>query len=177
MEQYIVSHDFPYQIYDEKALTLDEVFKEFGNTKYYWLDFKNLSKLSRKELQLSLHALLNLLNKYDLQEKCIVEAQHPGKLGKFSKAGIHTSYWIKLDETDSKPEYFIKEYGYKYNILRHDYSAVSMRYKYYTPKVERTLKGIPVHLFTVNDKEVLMLLAQKKNVRIILTDTGLYRLK
>ena len=43
MEQYIVSHDFPYQIYDEKALTLDEVFKEFGNTKYYWLDFKNLS--------------------------------------------------------------------------------------------------------------------------------------
>ena len=174
MGEYIVSHDFPYQIQNDKTLRLEEVFQEFGKKKYYWLDFKNLTKLSRKELQLSLHSLLSLLNKYDLQEKCIVEAQHPGKLGKFSKAGIHTSYWIKLDETDSKLEYFIEESGYKYHILRHDFSAVSMRHKYYTPKVESTLTGIPVHLFTVNDKNLLYKFCQKDDVRIILSDNNYY---
>lgn len=163
-----------------RRLTLEEVFEAVGTRGYFWLDIKTIRELTPEEAQQAARDLRALVDRFGLRERVIVESEDPNNLRSFVQAGLHTSYWIfNIDETEfpSSPwRLFWTLQEIRWNYIRGGFSAISMDLRFYTPEVARSLKGARIHLFTVNDPATLRALAQRDEVRIILTDTDLYHL-
>jgi hypothetical protein len=167
-----VSHDYPYNLQSGRMLMLEEVFRTVGKYGYFWLDFKNLADLTKEEAKKAVLELHALLTKYDLVQKSIVESINPFNLALASKAGLHTSCWIQPD-TGPDTDFFrfrFDTFRYKLFCLYGDFSAISMDYNYFNKEVAAVFSPIPIHLFTVNDRQKLTALLDEKNVKIVLSD-------
>lgn len=170
--EYVVSHDYPYHLINGQILKLEDVFKKVGKCGYFWLDFKNLAILSKQDTQKAVFTLHNLLKKYNLTDKIIVESTNPINLKIVSKLNIYTSYWI-MPEIYSYDNFFYFQFDifrYKLFYLYGNFSALSMDYNLFNKKLEGIFANIPIHLFTINDSKKLMNYFVKKNVKIILSD-------
>ncbi len=161
-------------------LTLEEVFAAVGARGYFWLDIKTIRELTPEEAQQAARDLRALVDRFGLRDRVIVESEDPHNLRYFAREGLHTSYWIfNIDETEfpsSAWQLFWTLQKIRWHYIRGGFSAISMDRRFYTPQVARALKGARIHLFTVNDPATLRDLAQREEVRVILTDTDLYRL-
>lgn len=161
-------------------LTLEEVFAAVGTRGYFWLDLKTIRELTPEEAQQAARDLRDLVDRFGLRDRVIVESEDPHNLRYFAREGLHTSYWIfNIDETEfpsSSWQLFWTLQKIRWHYIRGGFSAISMDRRFYTPQVARALKGARIHLFTVNDPATLRDLAQREEVRVILTDTDLYRL-
>lgn len=175
-DDYIVSHDYPYNLKNGRILRLEEVFRTVGERGYFWLDFKNLRFLSRDNTEKAVARLHRLLAQFRLNEKVIVESSDPGNLSIVSKSGLYTSYWITPKEKHPVA-FWGQVYKYKIAYILGRFSAISMSYKLYGEKTGRVFSRVPVLLFTVNDKEILTALIKEENVRIVLTDKNHYLLE
>jgi len=175
LNDYVVSHDFPYALKDGKLLLLEEVFKNFSTSGFFWLDFKNLRRnLSSDSTNKAINRLVELTKKYNLKEKIIIESPDPIRLLAASRRGFFTSYWIRpyIDRQTLQPwHYFLKV---KFFLLYGNFSALSMNHIWYTDDIEKVFKHIPIHLFTVNNQRRLVELMEKDSVKIILTDQKFY---
>ncbi|MDH5718184.1 MAG: glycerophosphodiester phosphodiesterase [Spirochaetia bacterium] len=178
LKDFIVSHNFPYEKIEGKLLTLKEVFKQYHDKLFFWLDFKNLAALSDDKTKESVEKMLNLLEKNKLSEKVIIESPSPRKLSYFVKKNIHTSYWIALpSEKNPRISFVLMSLFYKLNYLIYgNFSAFSMRYDRFSEKAFNAFKNVPFHLFTVNDKEKITQLMKYENIKIILTDENYFNL-
>jgi len=174
MNDFVVSHDFPYKLKDGKLLMLDEVFNVFGNTYYYWLDFKNLKKMSEKDVRSSVLKMSLLMDKYNIKNKIIIESTSVNKLFQLSKAGFHTSHWISFNENIGGLEYWKRSYKLKIKYLLGYFSAISMDYRIYTLKLKKSFSGLPILLFTINDEPTVMEYVMDDSVKVILSDESLY---
>jgi glycerophosphoryl diester phosphodiesterase len=174
--RFIVSHNYPYKLKDGRLLLLEDVFRESGKRGYFWLDFKNLRRLKRKYAKKAAKTLVSLLESYDLKSRAIVESRNARNLSIFSKAGLHTSYWISVDRRDNAILARIKVAGYKARFLYGKFSAVSLDYLNFTPYVQDSFSAVPVHLFTLNTKSDVMKYLLQKNVKVILSDENYYSL-
>ncbi len=173
-DSYIVSHDYPYIMKNERLIKLEEVFINTDTKGYYWLDFKNLKDLSISNTKTSAKKLHELLEKYSLLERTIVESKDPINLSVFSKNGFFTSYWIAPQEDRNMIAFWFNIYKYKIGFLYGEFSALSIDYNHYGSTTEEVFSQLPIHIFTVNKKNILMELMAKENVKIILTDENYY---
>ncbi|UCD89265.1 MAG: glycerophosphodiester phosphodiesterase [Desulfobacterales bacterium] len=172
LDEYIVSHDFPYRLKQGRILKLQDVFEKVSQRGYFWLDFKNLQVLSKKDAQKATLRMLDLLEKFNLTDKAIIESMNPVNLSIISRSGLHTSYWI-TPEASAENNFFKfwrDIYRTKLFFLYGKFSALSMNHYRFSENIEKRFAHIPIHLFTVNDKKRVMRLVQKKNVRVILSD-------
>jgi len=174
LQDFIVSHDYPYKLENGKFLRLEDVFTNIGGLGYFWLDFKNLNSMSANNASIAVTKMYNLLQQNNLLKKVIIESTDPVNLSRFSKAGLYTSYWIYPDSNRSLFHFWVTIYKYKLNYLLGEFSALSMDKDYYNTKIEKIFSHIPIHLFTVNDNKLLMTLTRKQNVKIILSDENFY---
>lgn len=172
-DEYIVSHDYPYNLKNGHILKLEEVFTKVSKRGYFWLDFKNLAILSKHDTQKATVRLRNLLRKYNLAEKSIVESTNPINLSICSKSGLYTSFWITpyiINEQDYFFAFWYNIYRYKLIFLYGNFSAISMDHFLFSKQIEKIFSDIPIHLFTVNDKRRLTELIAKDNVKVVLSD-------
>jgi hypothetical protein len=172
--RFMVAHNLPSPSGTEKVLYLDELFEELGDKGYFWLDIKNLRELSRNDTIKAANMLAKLLDRYSLRDSTVVESKMASKLTFFARKGLFTSLWITPGRSDSWFNSRVKTLLYRTRTLRGRFSAFSMNYLNYTPKVQDALGNVPVHLFTINDPVEIRKYQDMKNVRIILSDENLY---
>lgn len=168
---FIVSHDYPYQKPNGKILLLDSVFKQFSNINY-WLDFKNLNKISLKEIHRSIEKLESLIERSKVHKKNIlIESTSLKKLKLYTQNNFRTSLWIT--PTDNTKQHFTTlKYFIYYNLGY--FSSISLEYKSYN-HIEILNSLIPINLWTINDSKIIDQFISNKNVKIILTDLNYYK--
>jgi hypothetical protein len=175
-DRFIVSHDYPYKLKDGRLLLLENVFRESGERGYFWLDFKNLRRLKRKDAKKAAKNLVSMLENHNLNSKVIVESKSFQNLSIFSRVGLHTSYWISINRHDNAFLAKIKVFGHKARFLYGKFSAVSLNYLNFTPYVQESFSGIPVHIFTLNRKSDVLKYLLRNNIKVILSDENYFSL-
>ena len=168
---FIVSHDYPYQKPNGKILFLDSVFKQFSNINY-WLDFKNLNKISPKKIHSSIEKLESLIEKSKIPKKNIlIESTSLKKLKLYTQNNFRTSLWII--PTDNTKQHFTNlKYFIYYNLGY--FSSISLEYKSYN-QIEILNSLIPINLWTINDPEIIEKFISENHVKIILSDLNYYK--
>lgn len=165
---YIVSHNFPYLKPNGEILVLDSIFSKFGNSNYYWLDYKNLKELNEDETLLSIKRLNEILETNEIDKnRILIESTDLNNLKYFTARTFYTSWWINPSESNSTS--FIRNYRYKWYYLTGKFSSLSMSYNYYA-RIEKTVHSIPINLWTINDKNTYKKIINADEVKIILTD-------
>lgn len=175
--EYFVSREYPREGENSGLLSLEEVFRDMGERGYFWLDFKNLLRMTRRETRDAVGELGRLLDGFGLRERVIVESKDARNLALFSEAGIHTSYWINVDRGCSPLLAGARILRHKARFLYGKFSAVSMNYRNFTPGVQRSLGDVPVHLFTLNTESEVRKFLNDENVKIILSDEDFFSLE
>lgn len=173
LKDFIVSHDYPYELHNDKLLTLEHVFSLLGNRGYFWVDFKQLDAV--QDIDIVVDKIANLLRRFNLTDRVIIESPYGLRLRKFSEKGLHTSYWI--NPSSSRLTFVIQDYGYRALIAFSNFSAISMNYKKYNKYMKRNYSHLPIHLFTVNDRAELDRLVNICTVKVVLSDEDYYSLK
>ncbi len=182
MKQFIISHDHPYKdaegklVYIQKngkLLTLQEVFEKFSEKYYFWMDYKNLGKLSTQETSEAIARLLEITQKNDIRERIYIEGTHPFKLADYTKAGFKTIFDIQPLSESSFTTTMVLEL-YKAFYARGGFTVLGMHYgkldnPTYGEKMKEILGDIPVFLYHVpDDSELLDSLIDNKQVRVML---------
>jgi len=182
MNKFILSHNKPkldqsgqlhYNLKNGKILTLEELFRRTGSNHYFWLDYKNLDRLSYEETDKAIKKL-NIISKYsNVKERMYIEGSTPFKLSKYKDSGFNTIFaFSALPENNFLTS--ISSNVLKIIYYYFGFSSVAMPYgKLDNPKYNHTtqenLKGIPTFLFHVPDEEALLEeLVKKDDVRVML---------
>ncbi|MCP4492307.1 MAG: hypothetical protein GY820_34120 [Gammaproteobacteria bacterium] len=173
LNRYIVSHNFPYELKHGKLQYLDEVFLQFGELGYFWLDIKNLDSLGSKKLNEAVQLLKSHIDRFQLKDRLIVESRNMFPLKRFADSGILTSYWISPNRSFQRVLFPITAFFYKIAFIVGDYSIFSMSADRYNDYVASLIEGPPIHLFVVNDYELFRQLSSRPEVTVILTDAAL----
>ncbi len=172
--RFVVTHD-KIDVYTPELLTLEQVFKTFGQDKYYWLDFKNLYQLDSKERKLALARLETLSSKLVPKSRFVVESIDVHALKTFTEGDFITSYWVTLTNDFSTFSYFIHTFKIKIKYLLGQFTAVSTDLDNYSDRFQFQLSSIPTLLFTVNEQAKVGQLFERDNVRVILSDLPIYQ--
>ncbi len=171
MQDFIVSHDYPYNKKNGKILKLSELFDAVGDNHYFWLDYKKLRYLNDEQTQQAIQRLFEISKKNNLKDRIYIENEAPVNLLKYRKAGLHTIF-----DTSPVPESrsFVSALMvnlYKMFFFFGDHSVMAMNYgelddPIYGEHTRERLKNVPVFLYHLPVDEVLVdeLLALK-NVR------------
>lgn len=185
--RFVISHDRPKKskngklLYSKKEgsiLTLEQVFKRLGEDHYFWLDYKNLDRLSEENTNKAIARLLEISADNAIRERFYIEGSNPFILTKYTTAGFKTIFGIH-------PSYESKSYSsialniYKIAFYFNDISAFAISYgllddPIYGMNTQQSLKGLPVFLFHVPDNEALINeLIAKQEVRMLLAGRDL----
>ena len=161
MQNYIVSHDRPYNKKNGKLLFLYELFDEIGDDHYFWLDFKKMRHLSEDEVKVAIKRLYEISGKNDLSERIYVEGEAPVNISRYRQAGFHTIF-----DTHPEPESMglistIMINAYKIVFYFGDHSVMGIEYgelndPVYGPKNRKLLANVPVFLYHVPVDEALV---------------------
>ncbi|WP_371372669.1 glycerophosphodiester phosphodiesterase [Thalassotalea aquiviva] len=174
LNDYIISHDYPYNLKYGKLLTLKELFNSVNNDVYFWLDFKNLKYLDEANINSAVSRFLQLTKEHHLKDRVLIESQSANHLKAFSLEGFNTSYWITFNERDGKLNFLIEIYKLKIKYILEYFSAVSMGYQNYSPILKDSLNSLPILLFTVNEKNILKEFLRNEYVKVTLSDENFY---
>jgi glycerophosphoryl diester phosphodiesterase len=182
MKRFIISHDHPIKkdngdlIYTRKngeLLTLENVFKEFGDNHYFWLDYKNLGHLSFDDTKDAIYRLNEITKDNNLKSRVYIEGTHPFKLAEYSQRGFQTIFDIQpLSDSSITTTLVINLYKAFY--ARGNFSVIAMHYgkednPTYGKKTAELLGDIPVFLYHIPDKkEILDTLLDNPQVRVML---------
>ncbi len=167
MNRFVVSHDYPYQKIDGKLLSLESVFKQFGKSGFYWVDFK---KLKIDNLNPSIVRMKYLLKKYDLQKYVFVESLKSELISKISQSGIQSIYWMKINTPKKSLKYFQNMHYFHKITADSNFSAISAPFKIAEYIGFDNYGQFPLFLFTVNDPQKMAYYKSLPNVQVILTD-------
>jgi hypothetical protein len=182
IDRFIVSHDKPkkdkngelhYTLKDGKLLTLQEVFEKVGREHYFWLDYKNLDRLSLKETQQAIQRLNTISKIHNIKDRLYIEGCTPWHLSNYAKAGFKTLLSFHPLPQNSL-FHSISSNFFKMVYYFSDANSLAMQYgKLNNPKYSdvtaKNLKGIPQFLFHVPvDINLAKKLMKNKDVRVIL---------
>ncbi len=182
MKQFIISHDHPYRgkdgklVYvkkEGKLLTLEEVFEKFSTKYYFWMDYKNLGKISSQETSEAIARLLEITQKNSLRERIYIEGTHPLKLAEYTDAGFKTIFDIQPLPQSSFTTKVVLEL-YKAFYARGGFTVLGMHYgkidnPTYGDKMKKILGDIPVFLYHVPDDSALLeQLLENEQIRVML---------
>jgi glycerophosphoryl diester phosphodiesterase len=182
-EQFIISHNKPkkdkngnlhYTLKDGKILTLEELLHKQGEGHYFWLDYKNLDRLSIEETQLAIKRLNKITkDEIGLKDRLYIEGSTPNTLEIYTNAGFKTLFAFQPLKEDSIFS-SISSNIYKIAYYFYNITAVALPYgpienPKYSKQTQENLKGIPTFLFHVPDEEALLEeLVKKDDVRVML---------
>lgn len=175
-DQFIVSHDRPYQRTGGELLTLDALLQEMGDQGYFWLDAKDLGKLMPWDARRAVARLAATISQHQLQDRVLVESRNPLYLSWLSARGIHTSFMISPNDKKYSPLVFRANlYAMKWAYTLGPFSAFSMSDRRFTPATRQALGDqVPVLLSIVVDRREFDDLAKSPQVKVILTDNLFY---
>ena len=127
-----------------------EVYRQKELKASIWLDFKNLNDSNGGQ---ALNALLELRNKFGLNDKLLVESFHAGLLKQFSDSGFYTAYYTPMFNP-----YFCSDDSLKHWVdqLREviDHSSVNALSGYYFqyPFLHHYFPNFPILIWCPHDK-------------------------
>ncbi len=177
MDKFIVSHDKPYLLKDGKLLSLEEMFLKTGTGHYFWLDYKNLDRLSSSQTQSAIARLNKILQVDNLKERVYIEGSNPIKLSTYTQNGFKTIFaFHALKESSIFTS--ISSNIYKLVYYFFDISAIATQYgdikdPKYSKTTQENLKSIPTFLFHVpDDEKLLQELLNQEDVRVMLVGRG-----
>jgi len=181
MNKFIVSHDrvllkdkiYKYSLKDGKLLTLENLLKETSKNHYFWLDYKNLDRLSDEETVSAIKRLDEITQDITIKERLYLEGSTPNTLEIYTHAGYRTLFAFQPLKADS---FFssISSNIYKIAYYFYDVTAIALPYgpienPKYSKQTQENLRGIPTFLFHVpNDTKLLQKLVKKRDVRVVL---------
>ncbi len=177
MDDFIVSHDYPYNKKDGKLLLLREVFAELGKGHYFWIDFKKLRKLSRDQAKAAAMRLHTIATATGVKKRIYVEGEHPTRLSLFRDSGFNTLF-------DTHPEPFgrflapvvinlfkMVYYFENYTVMAMEYGPVA--HPVFSKASSRRLKYVPLFLYHVPVEEgVVDVLLLENSVRAFIVGDG-----
>ncbi len=188
MHRFIISHDHPKKgpdgkyMYPDKGdgiLTLEHFLQAVGRGHYFWLDFKNLGKLDRKQTQQAIERLLEITDFDNIRERLYIEGSNPLLLAMYTDAGFRTILGIH-PLPGSNPFSSIVINGYKIAYYFKNITALAMPYgkkvddPIYDATAQHHLNNIPVFIFhTPDDEPTLRTLMALKDVRVVLVGKDL----
>lgn len=176
-EDFVVSHDFPYTLFDGKPLMLETVLAQHGKSGFFWLDAKDLRKLSPLAARKATQRLATLIQHYELMERALVESRSALYLSWLADHGIYTSYMVSPnDQKYSAPVYRLNAAIMKLAYAFGGLGAISMNDYRYTPVTAATFGKAAVLLSTVNDAAALQHWSAIPEVKVILSDDDHYAL-
>jgi len=153
---YIVSHDYPYNLKQGKLLTLKQLFDELGPRypgRYYWLDFKRIRYLGEHRAE-AVRRLGEISGDNGVRDFIYVEGEAPQALAPFRDAGFHSIF-----DTHPAPERmgFLSAFMigfYKMVYYFGDFTVMGMEYgsledPVYGPTTRERLGRLPVFLYHV----------------------------
>ena len=177
LDDFVVSHDLPAARHSSKALKLEAVLAESNGVGYFWLDAKNLRKLSPIAARRATRRLASLIEHYRLQERAFVESSNALYLSWLANQGVYTSLTVSPnDRKYSRPLYRLQAAVTKLGYALVGSGAISMDVARYTPTTAATFGKAAVLLSTVNDRRVLANLSEIPQVKVILTDGDDYKI-
>lgn len=160
---YIVSHDYPYNLKYGKLLTLKELFDTLGKRypgRYYWLDYKGIRFLGEHQ-QAAIRRLSDISSDNGVKPFIYVEGEAPIALAAFRDAGFKSLY-----DTHPAPESWGPLSAFTIGIYKMvyyfgDFTVMGMEYgtlddPVYGPENRRRLGALPVFLYHVPSKESLV---------------------
>lgn len=175
LNDFVVSHDRPYTLFYGKPLKLESVLAQYAGTGFFWLDAKDLRKLSPMTAHKATQRLAALIQRYQLTERAFVESSNPLYLAWLADQDIHTSYAVSPNsEQYSAPVYKLHTAVMKLAYTFGEVSAISMDASRYTPVTAATFGKAAVLLSTVNDTGALQRLSAIPEVKVILSDDDHY---
>jgi len=159
-EDFIVSHNYPYQLKNGQILYLSELFDALGKDHYFWLDFKKLRRLTHQQALQAVQRLKDISRHDGLQQRIYVEGENPTNLAVFRRAGFHTIF-----DTHPVPDNSI--FGafmmtlYKIFYYFGNHTVMGMKYgtvenPIYGINMRRRLGDLPVFLYHVPVDETLV---------------------
>ncbi|PIF73788.1 hypothetical protein CLU95_0905 [Variovorax sp. 54] len=175
LDDFVVSHDRPYTLFDGEPLKLESVLSEFTDSGFFWLDAKDLRKLSPAAARRATQRLATLIQRYRLKERAVVESSNPLYLSWLTDRGIYTSYAVSPN--DQKYGVLVSELNTAIMKLAYAFSgagAISMSAARYTPVTAANFGRVAVLLSTVNDASILRHLSTISEVKVILSDDDHY---
>ena len=143
-----------------------------------WLDFWNLNQLPDADAQRAIKRLEEDVNSAKFRDNVIVESKSAAYVGQLRAAHFHTSLWIELGEAATTPTDYpgylarVMEARLKYDLT--GASAISLDHLEYNKAVSTVFYDVPIHVFTINNKEEILKVIRDEHVKIILSDEPLY---
>ena len=187
MNRFIVAHNYPKKDangkleYEKKnngkLLTMEDFFTLLEDkTHYYWLDFKNLDKLSTQDTQDAIQRLLEVTKQNNLRQRVYIEGSNPLKLSLYTDAGLKTLLGMHpLNDNSLFAAIAADAFKVVYHFM--NISALAMAYGEvdnpdYGKKTEEGFKNIPIFLFHLpHERAILEKVVRKKNVRVVLKES------
>jgi len=181
--RFIVSHDKPkknpdgsliYTLKDNEILTLEKLFSERGEGHYFWLDYKNLDRLSDDETQKAILRLEAISKIHNIKSRLYVEGSAPWVLSEYTGAGFYTILAVQPFRESSIFASFSANI-FKIAFYYSNVSVLGIPYREIDdPKfgktVQKVLRDIPVFIFHgPTEPELLKELSGKSNVKMILS--------
>lgn len=135
------------------GLNLDDLFQVYHNRGLQasaWLDFKNLNEANAHA---SVSVLLQLRNKYGLQNKVLVESSKAGLLNEFSDSGFYTCYYTPMFNPYLAGDDSIKHWVDSLTLVinKANVNALSGYYFQY-PFLHQYFPGYPILIWSPNDR-------------------------
>ena len=156
-------------------LTLDSMLSAIPRCSkyYYWIDFKNLSD---ENAFMSVRRMKELINKYNLQQRLIVENSTAYLLNYFKQDSIFTSYWVPSISDVAFPVLAENDLQKKVadNLKEYRFDAISADYSMY-PFLNKYFSEWNIHLWTngleeQGDMNAIRKLEHHLNIKVILVD-------
>ncbi len=168
-------------IEDPNALTLEQLLSYFGNQYYWWLDYKNLGRITSEQTQAAIRRLQVIMDKNQgLKEKVYIEGSNPLMVSEYTRAGFKTILALDLlPASNPLSEYLVNLYKIAYYFS--DITVVASRATHrvnpenpkYTTRIQEQFSNIPIFLFhTPDDPKYLQELMDDPLVRVILVGAG-----
>ena len=156
-------------------LTLDQLFNGIPRCSkyYYWIDFKNLSD---ENAFVAVKRMKEMISKYHLEKRVIVENSTAYLLNYFEEDSIFTSYWVP-SVSDVTFSFFAENALQKKvaeNLEKYRFDAISADYSMY-PFLNKYFPAWNIHLWTNgldenSDKKTVKQLSHQSNIKVILVD-------
>ncbi|WP_416396369.1 glycerophosphodiester phosphodiesterase [Allohahella sp. A8] len=174
-QQFIVSHDEPYQRTNGELLTLDRLLAALPADTFLWLDAKNLSSLWPHDALTAVAKLTAAIKASGLQDRALVESRNPLYLGWLADEAIHTSYMISPNAKYAAPLFWLNVYFMKLSYTWGPFSALSINdYRYGEKVADAFGDGIAILVSTVNEQADFERYARHPNIRVVLTDKDFF---
>lgn len=173
LNKFIVSHGKPSKNSTETLFTLEKLFHELGKNHYFWLDFKNLDRITMNETDKAIKHLKEITVNDSIKDKIYIEGSTVFKLSKYKAAGFKTLFALSpLPESSFFSSVASNVLKIAYSI--YGFSGVAIPYgdledPKYGKQTQKNLSGIPTFIFHVPVNEPLLLeLSNMDDVRVIL---------